>query len=681
MKVLNKKAITIVELIVVITILAILGTISMLAFQGYAMNARDSVRAYDLNNIKSAIEYVKVEQWTYITPDNPEQITYSWSVLVRTQWVFWTGAKRKTKRLDKIPLDPLTQNEYTFSVTADSSEFELWAIMEWDDLAHATPSLINSTYASTSYRAFIRGTYNGKIAKASSWWLDYLFALPSIISTDLTTPTITDITTNNKLAINWKDNIPSSYNSPDNWVATPSERNFVNATEVVVFEWSFTDLKESDSEQINLIANLQDAYAETAIESISQLETLLEVDTTNTGSTQYLAQSLIKSTIDDKFQITAQNSGISNSVTNWNTPSIAVTCSDMNPWDTFDWEDWISYLVVEDGTWEYGIRNSSNIILIDPDWAWTNLCTSLVTDMSALFYNNATFNEDISLWDTSNVTAMHNMFLDANSFNQPLNDWDISNVVSINSMFNWASSFNQPLNDWNISWSSLINIQYMFSRASAFNQDISAWDTSNIVDMQGVFASASSFNQSLNSWEVWSVNIMNRMFDWATNFNQSLDSWEVDNVHNMSSMFKNARNFNQSLNSWQVSNVTNMEAMFWWAREFNQPLDLWQVNNVENMSRLFQDARKFNHSINSWTVSNVDNMYAMFENAEDFNQALNLWQVDDVTNMGYMFENTDLYNQNLSGWHTGNVVNCPGFYEDADSWSESNKPTFTNCTP
>jgi len=104
MKVLNKKAITIVELIVVVTILAILGTISMLAFQGYAMNARDSVRSYDLNNIKSAIEYVKVEQWTYITPDNPEQITYSWSVLVRTQWVFWTGAKRKTKRLDKVPL-------------------------------------------------------------------------------------------------------------------------------------------------------------------------------------------------------------------------------------------------------------------------------------------------------------------------------------------------------------------------------------------------------------------------------------------------------------------------------------------------------------------------------------------------------------------------------------------------
>ena len=41
----------------------------------------------------------------------------------------------------------------------------------------------------------------------------------------------------------------------------------------------------------------------------------------------------------------------------------------------------------------------------------TTSCTTGVTDMSNLFYNQATFqNVDISSWDTSSVTTMYQMF-------------------------------------------------------------------------------------------------------------------------------------------------------------------------------------------------------------------------------------------------------------------------------
>lgn len=43
---------TLVELIVVITILAILGTIGFIAIQGYSSSARDSVRVSDMRNIE-----------------------------------------------------------------------------------------------------------------------------------------------------------------------------------------------------------------------------------------------------------------------------------------------------------------------------------------------------------------------------------------------------------------------------------------------------------------------------------------------------------------------------------------------------------------------------------------------------------------------------------------------------
>ncbi len=46
--------------------------------------------------------------------------------------------------------------------------------------------------------------------------------------------------------------------------------------------------------------------------------------------------------------------------------------------------------------------------------------TSEETDMSRLFYNNATFNGDISKWNTLSVTNMRAMFYGATEFNQLL---------------------------------------------------------------------------------------------------------------------------------------------------------------------------------------------------------------------------------------------------------------------
>ena len=52
--------------------------------------------------------------------------------------------------------------------------------------------------------------------------------------------------------------------------------------------------------------------------------------------------------------------------------------------------------------------------------------TSNLTDISYCFFNNASFNEDISSWDVSNVTNMALMFNNASSFNQDLSMWCVS---------------------------------------------------------------------------------------------------------------------------------------------------------------------------------------------------------------------------------------------------------------
>lgn len=61
--------------------------------------------------------------------------------------------------------------------------------------------------------------------------------------------------------------------------------------------------------------------------------------------------------------------------------------------------------------------------------------TSLVTDMSSVFYSKPSFNQDISRWDVSSVTTFENMFKYSSAFNQDLSCWDISSMTNGRHMF------------------------------------------------------------------------------------------------------------------------------------------------------------------------------------------------------------------------------------------------------
>ncbi|HLR90020.1 MAG TPA: BspA family leucine-rich repeat surface protein [Balneolaceae bacterium] len=372
----------------------------------------------------------------------------------------------------------------------------------------------------------------------------------------------------------------------------------------------------------------------------------------------------------------------------------------------------VEYEVVDRARLEQRIKNDENV---------TNVCTSLITDMSELFYVKTAFNQPIGSWDVSNVSTMRSMFTATISFNQDISDWDVSNVRDMSWMFSEDSRFNQPIDEWDVSsvtnmegmfaenrsfnqpignWdvSSVTNMNWMFGQGdydhpSVFNQDIGNWNVSSVKTMKGMF-SGSSFNQDIGNWDVRNVTDMSRMF-FHSEFNQDIGAWDVSHVVNMSGMFRGhyvmTNNFDQDIGNWDVSSVKDMSYMFSnssfnqnienWdvssvetmagmfsieeaSSEFNQDISRWDVSNVKDMSTMFHNARHFNQDIGNWDVSNVTNMTGMFAgtwNYTVFDQDIGNWDVSKVTNMSYMFYNSN-FNQDISGWDVSNVINMHSMF-------------------
>ena len=247
-------------------------------------------------------------------------------------------------------------------------------------------------------------------------------------------------------------------------------------------------------------------------------------------------------------------------------------------------------------------------------------CTSGITDMSDLFRvgdtytGTATFDADISHWDTSSVTDMSSMFASAAAFNGDIGVWDTSSVTNMNSMFHSAVAFNDDIGDWDTS--SVTDMGSMFrvtgGSTSVFNQDIGDWDTSSVTDMSYMFNFVTDFNQDISSWDTSSVTSMAFMFHSTTAFNQDIGDWDTSSVTDMADMFYNAAAFNQDIGDWDTSSVTSMAFMFHSAVAFNQDIGDWDTYSVNHMMYMF-GYTSFNQDLNGWCVSQI--------NSEPFNFA------------------------------------------------------------
>ena len=140
----NKQAVTLVELIIVITIIVIISWIWFSSYVQYIWDSRDTQRQSDLSNISSALKTYKQNRWYYPTPWNNFNITFSWTT-VAIQWLLNKNVRLNT--LEKLPYDPKTEKSYIYSVTDNKLEFQVVWVLENDE---SEITVLNWTYKTVS---------------------------------------------------------------------------------------------------------------------------------------------------------------------------------------------------------------------------------------------------------------------------------------------------------------------------------------------------------------------------------------------------------------------------------------------------------------------------------------------------------------------------------------------------
>lgn len=253
----NKKAFTLVEFISTIIIVIVLASIWFYSFLWYFNDAKDSKRLIELDNIVASIETYQVWWWRLPIPDESRMITYS-GATVWQQWVFWEETSKILWYSKKLVLDPNEISKYTYSINNKQKEYSLAWVLENDkSIISKNISTINYNDWLRKWNAIIRWNYNWVITHVNTGAMDYILAVPSIVSTNLLYTDLVNILDNNKLVLNGFENLPASYS----WSKFRVESNLDFAADnLLIYSWSLSIFSDEE-ERLSLLYVLQKTYS------------------------------------------------------------------------------------------------------------------------------------------------------------------------------------------------------------------------------------------------------------------------------------------------------------------------------------------------------------------------------------------------------------------------------------
>jgi len=518
----QKQGFTLVELIVVITILAILWTIAFISLEWYSKTARDSVRISDMSRIKTSVELFSLQTGKYPETTNWIEVKYqSDNLKLWNQWTFWTPTFNNVEKLDKIPYDPLTDKQYIYSVTATNKEYQLWWMLETNNLIFES---INDTYAlADEYNFRVIGNYNWEMLKVPNWNKTTILAVPSIIT--LCWTQIEEIVDNNYFLHDGYNRFPNDYN----WVGTYSQcdgtwKTLVNKTHLVLFNWSTSGLvwDENKYARIDLVSNIQSAYIWTHTAwTNDRLISILWLDIENNQeAADLLWQGIVRGNINTSI-ISSWGSNSKFTDENYFTinSSWIITWYDKSWWLNIVIPDYINWIKVVWCSW-WSFVNKWLIKITLPNWmtsiwenafAYNNITEIKFSSNLESIWNGAFYwNKLVSVEIPKTVTSIWN-----NAFNN-------NNLISVyipSSVTNiWTWAF------YNQSW--VWGVVYGDDNWYVYN----TYETNMNNEFDKVTLSSFQTDYSNNGWWTWSSNISWWVWGWqAVDSNCSLVDIQIWN--------------------------------------------------------------------------------------------------------------------------------------------------------
>ena len=234
------KAFTLIELIVVISILAILWTIGFLSIQNYSSKSRDSVRIENASLITKALEVYQVTAGSYPMPDT---VYGTWQINgVTVSKVGYIGdLVAPLVKLDTAPTDPLSGSKYIYGVDINSRQYQIATVTEnsyamnsrnlsddrytdnnFPNLSNLQPfpqiELIPTVYAAGNYESRISGNYSWIIKVGNT-----LYNPPSLIIATTNAGTVDLTSTATRFVTHKGTNLPYLVSGAVQGTETPTE--------------------------------------------------------------------------------------------------------------------------------------------------------------------------------------------------------------------------------------------------------------------------------------------------------------------------------------------------------------------------------------------------------------------------------------------------------------------------
>ena len=142
----NKNAFTLVELIVVITILAILATVWFVSFSWYLAWTRDTNRIAQLKSMSDALELYRTKKDLPI-PDDKIDVQAN-GTTIAYQWYIWANVLETIEYTEK-GLDPKDKTYFSYYLTKNKKHYQLLSFLEEanEDVLAWNNNVFNSTRA------------------------------------------------------------------------------------------------------------------------------------------------------------------------------------------------------------------------------------------------------------------------------------------------------------------------------------------------------------------------------------------------------------------------------------------------------------------------------------------------------------------------------------------------------